>query len=153
MEPRCFQLTMDSNVEDMVVGSAMVRGLLDQLHVRHQDADMVELCLMEALVNAVRHAYRDESGQEVQLRVELGSSSISFEVVDSGLSTTREALGKAVDKALRFDPRNLDTLLEGGRGMLIIAQGMDEWDYFRRGESNVLRMRKSFGSDYKAPGS
>ncbi len=149
MEPRCFQLTMDSNVEDMVVGSAMVRGLLDQLHVHHQAAEMVELCLMEALVNAVKHAYRSESGKEVILRMELGRSSITFEVEETGVSTTREALKQAVDRAQRFDPHNLDTVSEGGRGMLIIARVMDEWDYFRRGDANVLQMRKSFGSDDK----
>ena len=142
MKPRCFRLTIDSNVEDAVLASTMIRGLLDQLQVTPRDADMVELCLTEALVNAVRHAYRGKSGFEVVLDIEMEPGAIAMEVATVGEPTTRAALKAAAAKAMRFDPKALDDLPEGGRGMLIIAEGMDEWDYFRRGGANVLRMRK-----------
>ncbi len=142
MKPRCFRLTMDSNVEDAVVAATMIRGLLFQLRVNPSDADMVELCLTEALVNAVRHAYRDKSGFDVILEIELEPGAIAMEVITAGERTTRAALDAAASRALRFDPQAPENLPESGRGMLIIAGGMDEWDYFSRDSTDVLRMRK-----------
>lgn len=145
MKPRCFRLTIDSNVEDAVVASCMIRGLLDQLGVNPRDAGMVELCLTEALVNAVRHAYRGKSGFEIDLNVEMEPGAITMEVVTSGEPTTQAALKAAAARAVQFDPAAPENIPEGGRGMLIIAEGMDEWEYFRRDDKNVLRMRKIFG--------
>lgn len=146
MKPRCFRLTMDSNVEDAVVASTMIRGLLEQLRVARRDTDMVELCLTEALVNAVRHAYEGKSGSEVSLEIEMKPGAIALEVITAGIGTTKAALEAVAAKAARFDASALDDLPEGGRGMLIISAGMDEWDYFQRGNTNVLRMRKSLHS-------
>ena len=143
MKPRCFRLSMDSNVEDAVVASTMMRGLLDQLHIARCDADMVELCLTEALVNAVKHAYRGMSGHEIRVDFELESGAIAFEIVTTGHRTTKEKLAAAADKAVLFDPEVPEDLPECGRGMLIITEGMDEWDYFQRGPEDVLRMRKT----------
>lgn len=142
MRPRCFRLTMDSNVEDAVMAATMIRGLLLQLRVDPGDADMVELCLTEALVNAVRHAYRDKSGFDVILDIELEPGAIAMEIITTGERTTRAALEAAASRALRFDPQAPENLPEGGRGMLIIAGGMDDWDYFSRDSADVLRMRK-----------
>lgn len=147
MKPRCFRLTMDSNVEDAVVASTMVRGLLEQLRVATRDSDMVELCLTEALVNAVRHAYGGKSGFEVHLDIEMEAGAIALEVSTAGTRTTRAALEAMAAKAARFDPAALEELPEDGRGMMIISKGMDEWDYFRRGDRDVLRMRKILTSD------
>ena len=142
MKPRCFRLTMDSNVEDAVMASTMVRGLLEQLRIAGRDTNMVELCLTEALVNAVRHAYGGKSGFEVYLDLEMEAGAIAMEIITTGVRTTRAALEAVAAKAARVDAAALDSLPEDGRGMLIISRGMDEWDYFQRGGLNVLRMRK-----------
>ncbi len=144
---------MDSNVEDAVVASTMIRGLLEQLRVARRDADMVELCLTEALVNAVRHAYGGKGGFEVFLDIEMEAAAIAMEVITNGVRTTKAKLEAVAARAERFDGNSLDDLPEDGRGMLIISKGMDEWDYFPRGESNVLRMRKLFrNSTEETPG-
>ncbi|MCL4784548.1 MAG: ATP-binding protein [Bryobacterales bacterium] len=146
MKPRCYRLMMDSNVEDAVVASTMIRGLLEQLHAARRDTDMVELCLTEALVNAVLHAYEGKSGSEVFLDIEMKSGAIALEVITTGIGTTKAALEAVAAKAARFDPNAIEDLPEGGRGMLIISTGMDEWDYFQRGNTNVLRMCKYLSS-------
>ena len=144
MEPRSFLLTMDSNLQDVMLASCMLRTLMDRLEVQQNEAEMVELCLMEAMVNTVRHAYRDESGHEVRLRFHLGESSITFEVEDDGPHASKITLQDAIERATVFDPDDPDSLSEGGRGMLIISQVMDEWDYLEHDGINVLRMRKEF---------
>ncbi|MCC7340168.1 MAG: ATP-binding protein [Bryobacterales bacterium] len=153
MKPRCFRLTMDSNIEDAVMASTMVRGLLEQLRVAGRDTNMVELCLTEALVNAVRHAYGGKSGFEVFLDLEMEAGAIAMEIITAGTRTTRAALEAVAAKAARVDSTSLDNLPEDGRGMLIISRGMDQWDYFQRGELNVLRMRKTLTSATPGSGS
>lgn len=144
MDPRTFEICMDSNVEDVTLASAAVRAFLSRLDLDEHQADMAELCLQEALVNCVCHAYGNASGNVVRLRMHLGSTTITFEVEDRGKSASRDGLEQAIRKATRFDPDNLSTLSHGGRGMLIISQVMDSWDYLQRDGWNVLRMIKTF---------
>jgi serine/threonine-protein kinase RsbW len=142
LKPRSFRITIDSNVEDAVVASSMIRGLLELLRIDRQDADAVELCATEALVNAVRHAFRNEAGHPVHLEFTLDADAIVLEVITPGRSTTRRRLEDAICAAAGFDPSDLDALSEGGRGMLIISQSVDEWDYFADGADGVLQIRK-----------
>jgi anti-sigma regulatory factor (Ser/Thr protein kinase) len=146
MTPRTFEIHMDSNVQDVTLASAAVRAFLSRLNLEEHQADMTELCLQEALVNCVSHSYGRESGKIVRLRMHLGEETITFEVEDQGTGTTREELEKAIQKATVFDPQNPSTLSHGGRGMLIISQVMDSWDYIHRDGWNVLRMTKTFDS-------
>lgn len=145
MSPRTFEITMDSNVDDVVVASAMLRSLFDQLGLPERDAEQMELCLMEALVNTVRHAYKNRPGNPVILRFRLGKADIHFEVEDHGTGCEKKDLEEAIRKATAFDPTNPDTLAEGGRGMLIIHEVMTEWDYFSEDGRNVLTMSKRIG--------
>lgn len=146
MTPGTFEITMDSNLEDATLVSAAVRAFLSRLHLDDHEADMTELCLQEALVNCVLHAYHGESGSIVRLRMELRSHEIHFEVEDHGPGVDRATLDAAIRRANAFDPSDPSTLTNGGRGMLIISEVMDRWDYFRRGEWNVLRMSKRFSA-------
>lgn len=142
MKPRSFRITIDSNVEDAVVASSMIRGLLELLRIDKRDADSVELCATEALVNAVRHAFESRGGHSIFLEFVLEPDAIVLEVITPGRATTRRRLEDAISAAAGFDPSNLDALSEGGRGMLIISQSMDAWDYFTEGDDGVLWMRK-----------
>lgn len=146
MNPKTFEIHMDSNVEDATLASAAARAFLSRLHLDEHQADMAELCLQEALVNCVCHSYGKESGKVIRLRMHLGSETITFEVEDQGAGATREELEAAIRKATVFDPDNLSTIAHGGRGMLIISQVMDSWDYFQKDGWNVLRMTKKFRS-------
>ncbi|MCU0226872.1 MAG: ATP-binding protein [Bryobacterales bacterium] len=144
MQPGTFEIRVDSNVEDVTLLSSVVRSFLERLHLDAHESDMTELCLQEALVNCVVHAYGRQSGNIVLLRLILGRNEVVFEVEDRGPGVARERLESAIAKAHDFDPSNPSTLSNGGRGMLIIARVMDSWDYFQRDGANVLRMTKSF---------
>lgn len=144
MTPKTFEITMDSNVEDATLASAVVRAFFSRLDLDEHESDMVELCLQEALVNCVRHAYHGESGQVVRLRMKLAPSTILFEVEDQGDGVERDCLQEAIRKSTCFDPSDPTTIASGGRGMLIINEVMDSWDYIRRDNRNVLTMSKTF---------
>ncbi len=146
MRPGTFEIAMDSNLEDATLASAAVRAFLSRLELDEHEADMAELCLQEALVNCVVHAYQGRSGSIVRLRMELGDDEIHFEVEDQGPGVERSHLDGAIRRANAFDPSDPTTLSNGGRGMLIISEVMDQWDYFRRGDWNVLRMSKRFNA-------
>jgi serine/threonine-protein kinase RsbW len=145
MRPGTFELTMDSNVEDATLASAVVRAFLSRLNLDEHESDMAELCLQEALVNCVCHAYGRKAGSVVRLRIELNTDEIHFEVEDQGKGTNKHSLQDAIRKSVLFNPEDHTTLSSSGRGMLIIHQVMDSWDYFQRDGWNVLRMSKSFG--------
>lgn len=145
-KPGTFEITLDSNLEDATLASAAARAFLSRLDLDDHQADMAELCLQEALVNCVCHAYRGESGRLVRLRMELRAAEIAFEVEDQGPGVSQELLEEAIRRASLVDPSNPASISNGGRGMLIISEVMDGWNYFRRGDWNVLRMWKQFDS-------
>ena len=89
-----------------------------------------QVCVVEAINNAIQHAYRDHDGY-IGLRWSVCGGRIVIEVVDQGASMATPVAA---------DPP--DPMQENGRGWYIIRQWMDEADYRRRGNENVLTMVK-----------
>ena len=79
------------------------------------------LALTEAAANVIRHAYQGEAGRPILLVVEAGPD-------QAGLTLSHE--GRDFDpKAV--PPPSFDGSREGGFGLFLIAQLVDEVTYFR----------------------
>jgi len=103
----------------------------------------VLLAVQEMLTNVLRHGYGgDESAPIV----------IEFEAEERGMSVVIR------DQGPEFDPLLVDTIpeedelpdAEGGYGILITKMVMDELEYRREGDWNVLRLTK-FAKPVTAP--
>ena len=88
------------------------------------------LCAVEAINNAIVHAYRAHNGY-VAIRWQCSHNSISIEVADQGIRMER------APDAMEGDPTT-----ERGRGWRIIRAWMDEARYERRANENVVTMVK-----------
>ena len=139
-----FHITIASDLTELFVVSIVVRGICDHLGVDAAEASGVELCAVEAVANTIKHAYRGESGHEVWLDVSFTRERLDLDVRDRGVSMPEEQVRKLSvgSHVFEFDPADLDAVPEGGMGLTIIHQVMDEASYWTDSGTNCLRLTK-----------
>ena len=97
----------------------------------------IEICLVESLNNIIKHAYKEKPGN--QIKVSVTNSSEAFEVI---LMDKGEARTNFEKPKLEFDPDDIENVPEGGMGLYIIDQIMDETEYKSEEGVNYFRMKK-----------
>lgn len=132
-----LQLTMESRMENLsllgsaIRGTACAAGLYDIL------AFQLELCVMEAVTNVIRHAYGGLPSHLVDVTVVVAADRISYQVTDTGKSHPHfEEPGQV------FDWLTLEQAREGGMGLAIIREVMDVVEYHSENGRNLLTMTK-----------
>ena len=93
-------------------------------HARAAGFDMdavfaIELAVGEALANVIEHAYEGRPGQEIRLALTVDASKLSLSIRDFGRKFDRTD----------YHPPNFNVPQEGGYGVYLIKQMMDEVSY------------------------
>jgi sigma-B regulation protein RsbU (phosphoserine phosphatase) len=94
-------------------------------------ADIV-LAIDEACQNIIRHAYRGDSDNVIELEVEHRGDRLVFSLIDHA---------PTIDSS-KVKPRDLDDIRPGGLGTHFIRRVMDEVEFQKpaSGRGNLLRM-------------
>ena len=138
MEQR-LALLVSLALEHVALVSAAVRGMC----LEYLDADrasVVELALVEACTNAVRHGRDAGRGKTFRLEVQVTEDWIEFVLVEPG-----DAYDFDGREMPAVDADALEALPEGGFGIPLIKAAMDVAEYRRIGDTNVLRLAKRRG--------
>ena len=98
----------------------------------------IELSIAEALNNIIKQAYKGDESKVIEVNVEVDESKVEIILTDFG--GPRENLDKP---KLEFDPNDIDSLPEGGMGLFIIEQLMDENIYSSDGKQNTFKLIKN----------
>ncbi len=136
---RTVKLTIDSRLECVELVGVAVSSICYLVPLSEIDAYQAELCVVEAVTNAIKHAYQNDPDNEVVVRITLAPPRIIFEVSDQGLPITEFGIPN-----FDFDPADIEYLPEGGMGLYIIDSVMDDVCYFSKNGVNTLRMIKSY---------
>lgn len=107
-------------------------------NIASAETDKLEICLVEALNNVYEHSYENSGEGFVELRISLLDGVFKIELTDYGKA--RSILKPAV---LEFDPEDIENLPEGGMGLYLIEQIMDETHYTTFKDRNTLIMIKN----------
>jgi serine/threonine-protein kinase RsbW len=96
--------------------------------------EQLELALSEAATNVIRHAYQGEKDQPIEMVLEVRDDQVSVSLYHRG----RDFDPKAAP------PPAFDGSREGGFGLFLIAQSVDEVRYFadERGWQAVRMVKK-----------
>ena len=117
-------------VQDQVEGFAQRHGLAARaMHA-------AQLALEEHLTNLINYGYDDAQGHTISVRLRLHDAWLCIEVEDDG-HPFDPLTHPAPDLAKPMDARPV-----GGLGIHMIRQSMDQLEYRRSGEKNILAMRK-----------
>ncbi len=112
--------------------------LLSERGMMTEDDEMkVRLCLDEVMVNAIKHGNRMDENKTWKTSVIVGEQKWAVRIEDQGAGFD------PVDVPDINDPASL--LLEGGRGILLITEFMDEIWYYKGG--CCVQLTKNLNSD------
>ncbi len=115
------------------IGEELANGLDEYGGNRITLAYYINLVLTESVINTITHANARDPDKMVHLSIGIEQDELVIRVFDEGEG---------------FDINEVPTpdfegLAEGGRGVFLIRSIMDTVQYQKRGDGNVLEMRKS----------
>jgi serine/threonine-protein kinase RsbW len=141
-EAKAINLTIDSRLGNIGLVGLAVQALCSYMGFSKVEAYQIQLCVVEAVTNVVKHAYRAQPGHEATVVATLHPDRISFQVLDTG--KTMKPISR---EPIEFDPENLATLPERGMGLYVIQTVMDEVDYRTVDGANILTITKYLSRD------
>lgn len=136
MPIRKFAIT--SEYHNISVVSKKIKAFAITERVSINVIDSVEICLMEALNNVIKHSYKGLPGKKIDLIVSINSKTIDIDILETGIPRTN------IQKpTLEFNPDDLNSAPEGGMGLYIIASLMNSTDYSSNNGLNITSFSKN----------
>jgi serine/threonine-protein kinase RsbW len=136
-----ISLSIDSDLDKVSLLSRAVRALCEDF-LSADELDAVELSLVEAINNVIKHGYHGKKGKDVQVAVGLQTEQIVIDVIDHAPPMAPDVLAQPSDDPFNFDEADLAQIPEGGMGLALIRMNMDEVEYLSNESENRLRMVK-----------
>lgn len=126
-----------SDYAEAVELNRVIRQKLESENIEEHVCNAVEICVIEALNNVVKHAYQGDNTKWIDVSLNLNSKVLEIRITDEGKSRT-----SFETPTLDFDPEDINNLPEGGMGLYIIHQLMDEIDYQIINDKNIFILKK-----------
>jgi serine/threonine-protein kinase RsbW len=143
MHPGAIKLTIASRLENVALVGTAVSCICREAGLSGQGVFEVELCVVEAVNNAIKHAYGGNPEKEVEIYLEVTPDALLLKIADTGSPIP----------AKMFRPRQprIHAGVEpppSGRGLFIIHSLMHQVSYATERGRNVLSMRRSLGREH-----
>ena len=139
-ETQSLYLEIDSRLSNTTLIAMAVRGLCSITVLSPVEINRLELCLVEVVNNAIEHAYTNQPGNRVAVRVDVTKERIAITVSDWGEAMPGEVLNQ--DKEPELDLDSPESWLCSGRGLHIVKNLMDSVNYSSEEGKNSLIMAK-----------
>jgi serine/threonine-protein kinase RsbW len=98
----------------------------------------LNLCLDEILNNAISYGYEDQSEHSITITLSLAEGWLIAVIQDDGKPFDPRQAGSAPVQG------TLQSQQVGGLGLSFVKALMDEMDYERKGQYNILKIKKKF---------
>ncbi|MEA1867603.1 MAG: ATP-binding protein [Thermodesulfobacteriota bacterium] len=141
MRPKVIKIVIDSKLKEVPSVGKKVRRICSSMRLPSFEAFQIELCVVEAVTNSIKHAYRLEAGHQVEITLSIVSDKFIFDICDTGISMDSKLLEEK-SLSLSVDADNLENILEKGRGLAIIKKIMDNVAYTSKQGKNCFSMIK-----------
>ncbi|MGD8777340.1 MAG: ATP-binding protein [Ignavibacteria bacterium] len=127
---------IESKYENVVVLSTSIRTFCLEHSIKHEKIMEIELCLIEALNNVIKHSYESKENNQIEIDIIIETDTIDIYIHDYGIARTNFER-----PTLEFDPEDIENLPEGGMGLFIIDNLMHETKYTSENGKNTFLMR------------
>ena len=130
------ELTFKNEEKELARVTEFMEDVCDELQLDMHVSMKLQLAIEEMVVNVISYAYPKGTFADISLSVEADGKELTFVLSDSGVPfdpTAKE------DPDLDVDPMDR---AQGGLGILIVKNIMNEVSYQRLGDTNQLTMKK-----------
>ncbi len=128
-----IEIKITSDPKFLSIVRAMVGKVCELAECPQQEEHKIILAVDEACANIMKHTYRGNLGQSIEIRCENEGDKIEFVLKDCGPPIDKEKIKR----------RDLEDLQPGGLGLHFIHTIMDQVEYdYIEGCGNTLRMVK-----------
>jgi len=135
-----LSLTISSSMKEVRKLGLAVRKFCKQTPFDELETYHVELAVVEAANNIIKHTYKEETNQELELNVYLCDDKITLALTDTGEPV--ENLSRPA--TLIFDPDFVNDLPQGRMGLYLIHKIMDVVQSSSNDGVNLITMTKFF---------
>ena len=139
-----LELSIDSYLGNVSLVAAAVSSVCIYLGLDGITANQVELCTVEAVTNAIQHAYHGQPGHLVSVVVTMEIDQLRLEIVDTGTPMPAEYIKRLLHGSDVFQISDTERALlaESGRGLQIMHDLLDAVAYTTEGSLNRLQLTK-----------
>lgn len=130
-----YQLKVPAHIDYLGDLRAFVVKIRDDYDFSDKIINAFRLCVDEAATNIIQHSYKDTEGQ-ITIRASIKKKHLTIFIIDQGLYFD---LRKIQAPDLNY---YIDIGKKGGLGVFIIRKLMDEIDYYKTREGNILKLTK-----------
>ncbi|MDX2228042.1 MAG: ATP-binding protein [Leptolyngbyaceae cyanobacterium bins.349] len=134
LEPETYHLVLKNKRDQLDRLSEWINQVSSQLHLSSRGAFRLELSLVEAVTNVIEHAYQDEADHEITLVLNAMKQTVRVEIKDDG-----QPFNPLQHPPIVL-PTSLEEAKEGGLGIHLIRNYVNEWLYQREGPYNILTL-------------
>ncbi|MBJ7450074.1 MAG: ATP-binding protein [Parachlamydiales bacterium] len=137
--PKELKLTIDSRLENIELVSLAVHALVSYYGFEDKTAKAIELCLVEAMNNSIKHSYDNQPGNPLEIKVFFVTDYLQIDIIDYGRGMSCPLQKRELPK---LDPNSIASLPECGYGLYLMQQIMDDVKYNVVGLANIFTLIK-----------
>ncbi len=142
MTERRITLTIASDLHNVPLIGQAIERLCSLNPLSAVESHQIALCVVEAVNNAILHAYGNETGHKVEVIFQQYPDHLILQICDRGRAMDPKRLEPPTPSPLDFDPCHLNSIPEGGLGLAIIRITMDEVTYTTSHGKNILTLTR-----------
>jgi serine/threonine-protein kinase RsbW len=143
-----LSLQIDSDLESVELVARAVRALCSD-NLDESMLNDVELSVVEAVNNVIKHGYHGKRGSSVEIKVGLRSDRVVIDILDQAPPMPEGVTVAKPGLPFEFDPERIEDLPEGGMGLALIQMTMDEVSYSSEAGVNRLTLTKLFAGQQR----
>lgn len=142
-----FTLEIESRIEAVPLLGQVVYRLCTAAGVSPAEGNQLEVCVVEAVNNSIKHGYAGDPARTVKLEVSLSANQLVFDIWDFGVSADAAKIHGDHSYALEVSTDRVIDIPENGRGLAVIQELMDSFEYSPGAQRNRFRMIKLRNTD------
>ena len=131
------QFVVENRIEELSSLAEKIDLLAEEWNLPPALAMNINLAIEEAVSNIIFYAYNDNGRHKIKISVSLEDKMLTIEIKDNGIRFN-PLEQQQPDISLSTEERPV-----GGLGIFLISQIMDEMNYTRNNNENILTLHKT----------
>ena len=146
-----IKLVIESDLEQVSLIDMLMNVLCSLGSLKNEECYHIRLCVVEAVNNAIQHAYNHEKNHSVEIDFSANSKNMIISVSDTGKPMPKKMLEIKAGLFERLDHEEPDqfSIPENGRGLALMLEMMDQVKYSSKNGKNTLTLIKKLKTQEK----